>query len=69
MPEESSQPSQLQIDHLLDILATVDPSSEFFTPAAEILETHLVPNLPPWPAATPRKQAPSTTGYCLQAVV
>ena len=60
MPEESSQPSQLQIDHLLDILATVDPSSEFFTPAAEILETHLVPNLPPWPAATPRKQAPST---------
>lgn len=62
MPEESSQPSQLQIDQLLDILASVGPSSQFFTHAADILETHLVPNLPPWPAATPRKHAPSTDG-------
>jgi Uncharacterised nucleotidyltransferase len=54
MPEDLSQSGQLQVDQLLQILSTVDPSSEFFRRSAEMLETHLVPYLPAWPAATPR---------------
>jgi len=60
MPEDPTQPGQLHIDHLVEILSKVDPSSEFFRRSAQILETHLVPNLPAWPAATPRTHAPST---------
>jgi hypothetical protein len=60
MPEDLPQSSQLQIDDLFNILSGVDPSSEFFRRSAEILETHLVPYLPPWPSATPRRETAAT---------
>ncbi len=58
MPEDP-QSGRLQIDQLVEILSNLDPSSEFFRRAAEILETHLVPNLPAWPAAAPRERRPN----------
>jgi hypothetical protein len=68
MPEDRSQPDRLQIDHLVEILSKLDPSSEFFRHAAEILETHLVPNLPAWPAATPRREQGRNAGRPLLTI-